>query len=165
MWFDFLILPLLIFLARICDVSIGTIRIIYIARGNKLVAPLLGFFEVLIWILAISRIMHHLDNWICYVAYAAGFATGNFFGLLLEEKMAKGIRGFRIITGNLKTPLIDALKKNGFGVTSVEALGAEGKVLIVYTIVQRQYVDDIVKLINRRPNVKTSKCRRFLCTT
>ncbi|NLI23307.1 MAG: hypothetical protein GX419_01195, partial [Bacteroidales bacterium] len=79
-WFNYLILPFLIFLARICDVSIGTLRIIFVAKGNKLVAPFLGFFEVLIWILAITRIIQNLDNPFCYLGYAAGFATGNYIG-------------------------------------------------------------------------------------
>ncbi len=74
--FSYAILPLLIFLARICDVSIGTLRIIFVSKGVKKVAPVLGFFEVLIWIIAISKIMQNLDNYVNYIAYAAGFATG-----------------------------------------------------------------------------------------
>src|SRR5512136_2996901 len=90
--FSYVIMPLLIFLARICDVSIGTMRIIFVSKGKKNIAPILGFFEVLIWITAISKIMQNLDDYINYVAYAAGFATGNLVGMILEEKLAMGFQ-------------------------------------------------------------------------
>lgn len=71
-----MILPILIFCSRILDVTFGTLRIIFVSRGKKFIAPLLGFFEVLIWLIVISNIMANLNNWICYIAYAAGsFST------------------------------------------------------------------------------------------
>jgi hypothetical protein len=76
--FTYVILPVLIFLARICDVSIGTMRIIFVSKGKKDIAPVLGFFEVLIWIIAISKIMQNLDNYINYVAYARRFRNREF---------------------------------------------------------------------------------------
>ncbi|HPA70469.1 MAG TPA: DUF5698 domain-containing protein, partial [Bacteroidales bacterium] len=87
---NYLLLPLFIFLARIFDVSLGTLRIIFVTKGMRIIAPLVGFFEVLIWLLAISRIMQDLDNWVSYIAYAGGFATGNFVGMYLEERLAIG---------------------------------------------------------------------------
>jgi uncharacterized protein YebE (UPF0316 family) len=82
--FQWVVLPLLIALSRICDVTIGTIRIILVSKGNKVLSPLLGFFEVLIWLIAISQVMKNLNNWVCYVAYASGFGRktgyGNSFG-------------------------------------------------------------------------------------
>jgi len=78
--FSFFILPFLIFLARICDVSINTIRIIYMLGDRKYTSTILGFFESFIWLMAIRQIFQHLDNWICYVAYPAGFATGILWG-------------------------------------------------------------------------------------
>jgi uncharacterized protein YebE (UPF0316 family) len=113
-WFNYVILPFLIFLARICDVSIGTLRIIFVAKGNKLVAPILGFFEVLIWILAITRIIQNLDNPFCYLGYAAGFATGNYIGLRIEEKLAMGVVMLRIITLRPVPELIEKLNKAGY---------------------------------------------------
>ena len=95
--YTYLLLPLLIFCARIIDVSIGTLRIIFVSKGKRNIAPLLGFFEVLVWILAISEIMQNLNNWVCYVAYAAGFAAGNYVGMIIEEKLAIGILIIRII--------------------------------------------------------------------
>lgn len=148
-WVDYGILPLLIFLARICDVSIGTIRIVFISRGNKLIAPLLGFFEVLIWIIAISRIMQNLDNWVSYVAYAAGFATGNYVGLIIEEKLAMGVRAILLVTADLQSPLPDYLKRKGYGYTCVPAQGSGGKVLSLYTIVQRHDIEEIIQTIEK----------------
>ena len=85
-FFTWILLPALIFLARILDQSIGTLRLIFLSKGMKYIAPFLGFFEVIIWLLAVGQIMQHLDNWLCYVAYGAGFAMGNFIGITLEER-------------------------------------------------------------------------------
>lgn len=136
-WFVYILLPILIFVSRIMDVSIGTLRIIFVSRGDKIIAPILGFFEVLIWLLAITGIMANLDNWLTYVAYAGGFAAGNYIGLLLEERMALGIRMIRIITSRDANPLIAKLRTGGFGVTTVRATGKDGPVHIIYTIVPR----------------------------
>ncbi|HOQ05094.1 MAG TPA: DUF5698 domain-containing protein, partial [Anaerohalosphaeraceae bacterium] len=86
-WFAWIVLPLLIFIARIADVTIGTIRLIFVARGMKILAPLAGFFEVLIWLVVIGQIMRHLANPLCYIAYAAGFAAGNYIGMMLVDRL------------------------------------------------------------------------------
>src|SRR4030065_1956471 len=114
-FFSYGILPLLIFLARICDVSIGTLRIIFVSKGKKNIAPFLGFFEVLIWIVAISKIMQNLDNYINYIAYAAGFATGNFVGMIIEEKLAMGIQMIRIFAYERGSELVQTLNSQGYG--------------------------------------------------
>ena len=75
--FTWVILPILICLARISDQSIGTLRLILVSKGYKLIAPFLAFFESLIWLLAVSQILKHLDNWVTFVAYGLGFALGN----------------------------------------------------------------------------------------
>ncbi len=86
--FAYGILPVLIFLSRIVDVSVGTMRIIFVSRQEKIISPILGFFESLVWLVAISQIMLHLDNVICYIAYAGGFAMGNYVGLRIEDRLA-----------------------------------------------------------------------------
>src|SRR4030042_7197461 len=108
--FDLLILPLFIFIARICDVSLDTLRIIFISKGYKFVAPVIGFFEVLIWIVVITRVIQNLDNWLCYIAYAGGFATGNFVGMVLDEKLAIGHEMVRVITKKDAYDLTNALR-------------------------------------------------------
>jgi uncharacterized protein YebE (UPF0316 family) len=146
--FTYVIMPLLIFLARICDVSIGTMRIIFVSKGKKNIAPVLGFFEVLIWIIAISKIMQNLDNYVNYVAYAAGFATGNFVGMIIEEKLAMGIQMIRIFTNEKGMDLVKILNSNGFGATAVEAHGAKEKVNLVYSIVHRNELEKVLDIIN-----------------
>ena len=151
--FDFVVLPLIIFVLRILDVSIGTLRIVFISKGNKFVAPILGFFEVFIWILAIGRIMQNLDNFVTYISYAAGFATGNLIGLWLEEKLAYGTVGLRVITAKDATSVIDYMKDHGYGVTSVEAMGTKGPVHVIYTYVKRTNLQSLLSTIKKfNPN-------------
>jgi uncharacterized protein YebE (UPF0316 family) len=140
-WFSYFILPLLIFLARIFDVSINTIRIIYVLGGRRLTATVLGFFESFVWLMAIRQIFEHLDNWLCYIAYPAGFAMGILVGMMIEERIAYGKVIVRIITRKdihvLREYLIDA----GFRFTAVKAVGAEGEESVVFTVLERQKLE------------------------
>ncbi len=145
--FTWVILPLLIFLSRICDVSIGTLRIIFVSRGRKFLAPLLGFFEVSIWLLAISQIMQNIDNVLCFTAYALGFAMGNFIGIYIEEKLAMGILIVRIFLPKDETGMVDRLYGAGFGVTRISAHGRNGDVEILFSVIKRKDLDKIVKII------------------
>jgi uncharacterized protein YebE (UPF0316 family) len=147
-FFSYGLMPLLIFLARICDVSIGTMRIIFVSKGKKHIAPILGFFEVLIWIIAISKIMQNLDNYVNYVAYAAGFATGNYVGMIIEEKLAMGFQMVRVFAAQDGPGLVQNLNSNGFGATTVEAHGAKEKVHIIYAIVKRTELDKVLGIID-----------------
>ena len=142
-----LILPLLIFFARIFDVSIGTIRIILVAKGYKYLAPLLGFFEVLIWIVAIGKIMQNLDRWYYYIFYAAGFATGNYIGIILEDKLALGFVGVRVITKKPADNLIEQMKESGYGITIIPAEGSTGLVHVIYTTVKRKKLRELITMI------------------
>lgn len=146
--FNYAILPALIFCARIVDVTIGTLRIVMVSKGQKKWAPVLGFFEVLIWILAIGKIMQNMDNWMTTVFYAAGFAAGNYVGLMLEERLAVGIVQLRVITRKDSTILINALKSAGYGITHHNAEGATGRwVSVIYSIVQRNDLEKVVEII------------------
>lgn len=147
-FFSYALMPILIFLARICDVSIGTLRIIFVSKGKKYLAPVLGFFEVLIWITAISKIMQNLDHYVNYVAYAAGFATGNFVGMIIEEKLAMGILMIRVFAHEKGPELVTTLNQCGYGATEIEAHGARKKVHLIYTIVQRNELDKVLGVIN-----------------
>lgn len=152
-WMDILVIPLFIFLARIVDVSLGTIRIILLSKGNRFIVPLIGFFESFVWVIAISRIMQNLDNWVCYVAYAGGFAMGNYVGILLEEKLALGFEMVRVITKKEANDLVDELRGKGYGVTFVEARGAKGEVGVVYIIINRKRLQQVISIIRKfNPN-------------
>ena len=148
-YYAFIIGPLLIFLARLCDVSLGTVRIIFVSKGYKTFAACIGFFEVLIWILAISSVMQRLDNWVYYVAYAAGFATGNYVGMLLDEKMAIGYDIIRVITKAEANELVQVLRNEGYGTTVVHAQGRDGDVAVIYIIINRRRVQDVVSIIKQ----------------
>lgn len=149
--FTLVIIPLLIFMARICDVTLDTARIIYVSRGMKLLAAVIGFFEVLIWLISITQIIHNLTNIIYYVAYAGGFAMGNYIGIYVEERMAIGTVVIRIITQKDATDLVSCLKNEGYGVTYIDAKGSMGAVKVVFTIIKRKdirHVLDILRKIN-----------------
>ena len=152
-WFSYVVLPLLIFLARITDVTLGTMRIILVSKGKKKIVPILAFFEILIWVLAISRIFKNLTNPVCYLAYAAGFATGTYVGMLVEEKLAIGTQLVHIITQKSAGALIQSLVDHGFGVTSVEASGTQGPVHVIYSVTDRKNMPQLIELIHRfNPN-------------
>lgn len=151
--YTWLILPALIFCARIIDVSMGTIRVIFVSRGLKYLAPIVGFFEILIWLLAIGQIMKNLSNPLCYVAYAGGFAMGNFVGIHIAEKLSIGVVMIRVVTTKDAAPLVDFLKTENYGVTSIDGHGTSGQVKVVFTIVPRREVRSVVELIKKfNPN-------------
>ncbi len=145
---NWVLIPLAIFFARIIDVSLGTLRIVFLARGKRYIAPILGFFEVLIWILAISQIMRNLGNAASYIAYAAGFAAGNFIGLIIEEKLAIGLVAVRIFMAHHADEIVKNLREAGYGVTKLCGEGSEGAVDIIYSIVQRKELVNIKKIID-----------------
>lgn len=152
-WMAWFVIPLLIFCARILDVSISTLRIVYITRGHKNLAPVLGFFEVLIWLLAISQIFKHLDNWACYFAWAAGFATGNYIGMVIEQKLAIGMQVIRIITSTNADNLIEHLKSAKYSLTLIDGQGSSGPVQIIFMLIKRKDLP-LVKAIIHQHNPK-----------
>ncbi len=145
-WF---LLPFLIFIARVTDVSMGTMRVIFVARGLKYMAPIVGFFEILIWLLAIGQIMTNLSNPACYIAYAGGFAMGNFVGICIAEKLFLGVVHIRVVTKRDATELVKRLTAADYGVTSVAGHGTAGEVKVVFTIVPRREVESVVELIKK----------------
>ena len=146
-------IPLLIFFSRILDVTLGTMRIIFVARGMRYYAALLGFFEVLVWLLAIGQVMQNLTNWVTYVAYASGFAAGNFVGIALENRIAMGNLIIRIITRKEANELIRYLWEKGYGITTVDARGETGPVKLIFTIVKRKKIAEVIRIIKKfNPN-------------
>ncbi len=141
-------IPVVIFLARICDVSLGTVRIIFVSRGMRLKAALLGFFEVLIWIMVVAQLFQHLDYWINFVAFAGGFAAGNYIGITIENRLRVGTVLTRVITNKPAEALISQLKEAGFMLTRVEARGGEGPVEIIFMVVKRKRVEEAVRIID-----------------
>jgi uncharacterized protein YebE (UPF0316 family) len=149
LWFDYILLPVLILLARIVDVSLDTIRVIMVTKGYKKFAPLIGFFQVLIWIFAITRIMANLDNWTTYIGYASGFALGTYAGMRIEEKLALGYELVRVVTRTDASQLIETLRDHGYPVTSVAGWGKDGEVGILFIILKRKAIREVVDLIKQ----------------
>jgi uncharacterized protein YebE (UPF0316 family) len=148
-WFDFVVLPILIMMARVVDVSLDTIRVIMVAKGYKNLAPFVGFFQSLIWLITITRIMANLDNWFTYIGYATGFGLGNYVGMILEGKLALGYELVRIITKREADYLIDGLREQGFPVTTVPGMGREGEVGVLYVIIRRRALSEVVGIIQQ----------------
>ena len=140
----YILIPFLICLARVIDVTLGTLRIILISKGYKRIAPILGFFEILIWLLAIGQVMQNLTNVINYFAYAFGFALGNYIGVIIEQKLALGMEVVQIITQRDASELINFLKENNFGVTIVEAKGSTGDVHLIFTVIKRASLKTVI---------------------
>lgn len=145
--FKWFILPLLIFLSRIFDVSLGTLRVILITKGYKYIAPILGFFEVLLWITVAAQLMSNVNNFLYYVAYAGGFAFGTFVGINIESKLSIGTVIFRVMTQGDSTNLLEKFKEMKYGVTKIQGFGSRGPVDVIFTIVKRKKIDDVVSII------------------
>lgn len=152
-FFSLFIIPLLIFFARVIDVTFGTLRIIFISRGMKFLAPIVGFFEIFIWLLAIGQIFQDSGSFINMLAYAGGFAVGNYVGIVVEERMAMGFNIIQIITQQDATDLISALNSRGFGVTVVDGHGKRGAVKLIYLVLKRKDIEAAVEMIQHfNPN-------------
>lgn len=145
--FSYVIMPLLIFFARVGDVTINTLRIMFVLNGKKNVAPILGFFEALIWLLAIGQIFQNIDNPMSYLAYAGGFGAGTYIGMVIEEKLALGRVLVRVITKEPMPDLMDFMKEKDYRFTSVGAEGRYGKVNLLFTVMKRDGLPDFIKKV------------------
>lgn len=147
-WYSLLVLPLLVFLARFADVTLGTMRIIFTSRGKRHLAPVLGFVEVFIWIAMVGQIVKSAHSVPAYLGYAAGFAAGTYFGMKIEEKLAIGTLVVRIILAHGGDELAGMLREAGFGVTVVNGEGAAGNVKLLYTVIKRKDLSVVTQLIH-----------------
>lgn len=147
-WYGWVILPIIVFFARITDVTLGTMRIIFTSRGKKNIAPFLGFFETLIWVIVISQIVQNIHSFTAFIGYAAGFATGTFIGMTIEDKIAFGTLLIRVILPEGGDTLKEKLSEAGFGVTVVDGAGAAGPVKLIYTIFQRKNLSAVTSIIH-----------------
>ncbi len=142
------LLPIVIFFGRICDVTLGTLRIIFVSKGEKKKAPIVGFFEVFIWVVIISQIFSHANSIVAYLAYAAGYAAGNYVGIMVENKIAFGFQLFRIYTKKSGSELTQLLNQNGFGSTFIRGAGAVSEVDIIETVINRKSEKKVTTIID-----------------
>jgi uncharacterized protein YebE (UPF0316 family) len=146
---DYLLMPLLIFFARVTDVSINTLRFMFMMNGKKSIVPILGFFEALIWLLAIGQIFQNIDNPLSYLAYAGGFAMGTYVGMTLDEKLALGRVLVRVITPNSLPTLLEFMKEKNYRFTSVDAEGRYGKVNLLFTVMKRDQLPEFISRVKQ----------------
>jgi len=142
--FHYVVMPILIFFARVGDVSLNTLRVMFVLNGKKNVAPILGFFEALIWLLAIGQIIQNIDNPVSYLAYAGGFAAGTYVGMSIEEKLALGRVLVRVITVEPMPELIEFMKERNYRFTNVGAEGRYGKVNLLFTVMKRDLLQEFI---------------------
>jgi uncharacterized protein YebE (UPF0316 family) len=142
--FDFLFTPsawlnaLIIFGLRITDMSIDTLRVLFVVRGQKAVSWLLGFCQSAVFVIAITRVLADLNNPLVVLGYAAGFATGNVIGILAEERLAIGHIQLQIVSRRRGAAVARALRKSGYGVTEISARGRDGTVRLLTASVHRK---------------------------
>ena len=151
--FTYFVLPLLIFLARITDQTIGTLRLIYASKGYRYIAPVVGFFESFIWLTAISQIMKHLDNIYCYFAFAGGFAMGNFLGIYIEQKISIGVVMVRLFFQNYSQQVGEKIRSAGFGFTLFDGEGKDGAVKLLFSTINRRDLKKFISIVQEtHPN-------------
>jgi len=151
--YQWILLPLSIFLAKATSETIGTLRVMFSSKGNSIMAPLFGFFEVLIWIVIIGQVMQNLDNVLCYIAYAGGFALGNFLGIKIEEKLAQGVMMIHVSTRKDTTDLQKSLRENEYGFTQIKGDDIDGVENMLFIIVKRKEIKNVIKIIKEfNPN-------------
>ncbi len=142
------LLPVAIMLLRIIDVSLGTVRLIMVFRGRRITAAVLGFFEVIIWLTAITGIISHITDWVNVIFYGLGFALGNVVGMQIENIMAVGQQVVRFISAEESDRITRILRAKGYGVTEVVASGREGPVGLGFVIAARRKIPALVSLIS-----------------
>ena len=151
---DFLLSPqawlmaALIFSLRVLDMTLDTLRVLFVMRGRRKIAWMLGFFQSAIFVTAISTVLSNLDNPLNIVGYAAGFATGNVLGMAIEERLAVGHTSVNIISSRLGSAIAEHLRKNGYAVTEIPARGKDGMVTMLNVLVLRRNADKARQLVD-----------------
>ena len=145
--YSLIVIPFMIFIARILDVTLGTVRIIMVSHSKRLQASLLGFFEVIIWLVTISQVLQNLSGIVSYIAYGAGFAAGNFIGISIENRLALGMQAIQVITEENLKALAMLLREEGFGVTNLKASGQKGDLDFLYVVIPRKSTKEVLKIV------------------
>lgn len=141
------LIAIAIFFLRIGDMSLDTIRVLFVVRGRKKLAWILGFFQSLLFVVAISSVLVNLNSIVTILGYAAGFATGNVIGMLIEERLAIGYIQFTIISSNRGAAIASQLRQSGYAVTEIPARGRDGTVAMLQTNVKRKDMDNIETIV------------------
>jgi uncharacterized protein YebE (UPF0316 family) len=136
-----------IFACRVGDMSMDTVRMLFVMRGRKKLAWILGFCQSIIYVVAISSVLTHLGNPLLVVGYATGFATGNVFGMFIEERLAIGHTQVSVVSSRRASAVVDRLRAAGYAVTEIPARGKDGTVGLLNVSILRRDIDKVEKLV------------------
>ena len=139
----------LIFSLRLSDMSLDTLRVLFVMRGQKAIAWVLGFFQATIFVLALTSVLRDLSNPLNIIGYAAGFATGNVLGMIIEDWLAIGFIHLRVISSRRGPAIAEKLRDEGFGVTEIPARGKDGMVSVLNCSVKRKNVEKVRQMVNQ----------------
>lgn len=142
-----ILIIIIIFLLRVCDMSLDTIRVLFVFRGKKTLAWVLGFFQSMLFVIAITSVLANMDNFLNIIAYAAGFATGNVVGMNIENRLAIGHIHMTIFSPKAGPRIVDALRNAGFAVTELSGRGRSGMVSVLHVAVLRKKVMEIENIV------------------
>jgi uncharacterized protein YebE (UPF0316 family) len=137
----------IIMFMRICDVTIGTVRIIMVSQGKRYYAAFAGFFEVLIWIFAMRYVVQHLDNTINLIGYSIGYSLGNVLGVTVEQKIGIGFLQLNVVSQRFSCKIAGHLRNSRYGVTLLPAVGNNGDVNLLFMVIRRKDQKQVIKLI------------------
>ena len=141
--------PIVIFLLRIVDVTLDTMRVLFMVRGRRLPAGILGFLMALVWIIAVGNAMKHLDSIWHILGYAAGYGTGTMVGITIENFVAFGLIQLRIVSKHGGVEIAEGLRERGYGATEFSGFGRDGAVEIVQSVVQRAHLDEVLAIVDK----------------
>jgi uncharacterized protein YebE (UPF0316 family) len=141
---------IIIFFAKIVEVSISTVRIMFVAKGERAKAAIIAFFEILIWIVIVSSVLSNLsEDPVKAVVYAAAFAIGNYLGVFIEGKLALGLSSIQVITKEgTGSEVAKLLRDNNFGVTIIKGEGKETAREILLVHLKRKRIKEAMDLVN-----------------
>lgn len=145
--FSFLASALLIFVLRILDITLYTLRLMMLVRGRKLYAFFFAFFQSIVFVTVMRAVFTDLHNWTKILGYSAGFATGMIVGMVVEERLAIGYTHLRIISPHWGSALVDFLRSQGYAVTEIPAFGKDAAVSLMYCFVNRRETRHVTHLI------------------
>ncbi len=148
-WLDLppLLVTLLIFFLRVADMTLDTLRVLFVIRGRKSLAWVLGFFQSALWVIAITSVLSNLDNPWNIIGYAAGFGTGNVVGIMIEQGLAIGHSHMQIISQRLGSAIADTVRSVGYAATELPARGRDGTVSVISCSLKRKDVENVRKMV------------------
>jgi uncharacterized protein YebE (UPF0316 family) len=138
----------LIFTLRVTDMTLDTMRVLFVMRGRKPIAWVLGFFQATVFVIAITTVIRDLSNPLNIIGYAAGFATGVLVGMTIEERLAIGYLHMRVISSRRGTGIAEKLRSEGYAVTEIPARGKDGMVTMLNCSVPRKEIGQLRETVN-----------------